>query len=307
MNTDNAVAATVSGAAAILAGLDPAFQHDQFLIGMKLAVADKRTISDAQGRPLLIVTSPSRLGRLVLGLLTAFLVFMLLESVGVVIVVSEIRLQGVGTVLGLVAAVALAAAMVALMVFQAILGRPHYRFLPAPATGKPLLRMQPETTLGFSTWYTLLDADKVSLGQLHTNHLANAMRTRWYAHVPDGTLKLVVEEDSKLPGFVRRPLRGGVGMVLMLLLLGAIGLVGYGHLGIAYLVLFGLFPLTHLVFRWLLPNCVYFKPDRQSIVGVLRRDHQAPAPRHLLDLSQNGDHYLDPRVALALAVVLFEQ
>src|SRR5580700_4463717 len=76
MNTDNAVAATVSGAAAILAGLDPAFQHDQFLIGMKLAVADKRTISDAQGRPLLIVTSPSRLGRLVLGLLTAFLVFM---------------------------------------------------------------------------------------------------------------------------------------------------------------------------------------------------------------------------------------
>jgi hypothetical protein len=250
MNTDKPLAATVSGAATIPARLDPAFQHDQFLIGMKLAVAVKRTISDAQGRPLLIVTSPSRVGRLVLGLLTAFLVFLLLESVGVMIVLIAIMPRGDGGVLGLVLVMVLASALVALMVFQAILGRPHYRFLPAPATGKALLRMQPGTTLGFSTWYTLLDADEANLGRLHTNHLANAIRTRWFADDPDGILKLVVEEDSKLPGLVRRPLRGGVGIVLMLLFLGGIALVGYGHfLGIAGYVLFALFLVVHSVFR----------------------------------------------------------
>jgi hypothetical protein len=141
MNTDRPLVATPPEPPRFPTGLDPIFQHDQFLIGLKLAVADKRTISDAQGRPLLIVTSPSRLGRLVLGLLTAVVVF----------------------------------------------------------------------------------------------------------------------------------------------------------------------PLAHLVFRWLLPNCVYFKPDRQTIVGVLRRDHQAPEGRHLLDLAQDRECDLDPRIALAFAVVLFEQ
>jgi hypothetical protein len=67
MSTDSPLIATASESSRFPTGLAPVFRHDQFLIGLKLAVADKRTISDAQGRPLLIVTSPSRLGRIVAG------------------------------------------------------------------------------------------------------------------------------------------------------------------------------------------------------------------------------------------------
>jgi hypothetical protein len=86
-----------------------------------------------------------------------------------------------------------------------------------------------------------------------------------------------------------------------------LALAGVGLWGAAYLTLVALFPLAHFVFRWLLPNCVYFKPDRKSVVGVLRRDHQAAHGRHLLDLAPDRERYLDPRIALAFAVVLFEQ
>jgi hypothetical protein len=293
-----------------VAGLDPVFQHDQFVINTKLAVADKRIISDSQGKPLLLVTSRSRLGRLVLGLLAAVAVFMVLDFVVVLLLIPAGELDFTSMVVLLVTLMLLCV-VVAIMVFFAILGRPHYRFLLADGTGPPFVRMQPHATLGFSTRYTVTDGQGVCLGRLRTNHITNGWRTRWYAEDASGTSPLVVEEQSAVPGFVRRPLRSGVGLVLLVLAVGGIllgiALIGHGGLGLFLLVLFWLLQAGTLFMRWMLPDYAFYKADRESVVAVLRDNQGQTGNGRLLDLASDQGHYLDRRLALALAVVLFEQ
>jgi hypothetical protein len=286
--------------------LDQAFQHQQFVIDIKLAVADKRTISDRQGKPLLLVTSSSRLGRLVLAVLGAVAVFMVLDFAVVLTMTTAGHLDTTSLVV-LVVTLLMTSAVAALMVFFAILGRPYYRFLLADGTGQPLVQMQPDATFGFSTRYTVLDGQGAFLGRLRTNYITNSWRTRWYAEDGDGNQMLVVEEDSALPGFVRRPLRSGMPLVLLLLALGGILLLGQGLFGLVFLVVFWLLPLGSLLLRRLLPDYVYYKPDRARVVGVLRHNRRVTGQGWLLNLESDQQHYLDRRLTLALAVVLFEQ
>jgi len=88
----------------------------------------------------------------VLAVLGAFLVFMLLDFVALLALV-EMNLLNVPDLV----VVMLGVAVVALMSFFAILGRPSYRFLPPTAKGPPLLRMEPDRTFVLSTSYAVID------------------------------------------------------------------------------------------------------------------------------------------------------
>jgi hypothetical protein len=272
------------------------FQHDRFQLSQPLAVSEQHLIKDERGKPLLVVKCPSRLGRLIAAVLLAFLtlaIFLFLSIVGL----AELH---VFDVIPIVMAT-LVAAVAALTVFVAILGRQTLSFFQQDVPGPPLLVLRPEP--GLTSTYALLDGQGNPLASLQSNYFLNAQRVRWYAYRPDGSLLTMAEEDSILPGFIRRPLRGGVSLLLFLVLFGGILLVGKGYLQIVLVVLSAFIPVWLIVYRWLLPNCVFLKPDLQTVLGTLnRRTKEKEGNR--LDLHQDGDHYLDRRIALALAVLL---
>jgi hypothetical protein len=272
------------------------FLRDRFRLNQPIAVSEKHLISDETGQPLLVVKCPSRLGRLIAAVLLACLTLMLLLFVGIV-GLAELRIFDV---IPMVMATLVAGAA-ALTVFVAVLGRQTLSFCRQGDPGPPLLVLRPEP--GLTGTYSLLDGEGTPLASLRTNYFLHAQRVRWHAYGPDHSLLAMVQEDSVLPGFIRRPMRGGVILLLYVVLFGAILLAGQGYLRIPLVVLAAFLPLWLAAYRWLLPNCVFFKPDLQTVLGTLNR-RTTEKEGNRLDLQQDCDHYLDRRIALALAVLL---
>jgi hypothetical protein len=287
-------------------------EGDRFLVEQKLSVGDKYVVGDEQGRPLVLVTSSSRLGSLVLATVVAGFAFVVACILGMFALIGIVgmfggaaALQRIDTIESL--SVVLCAGMVAGLIFLRFLPQPCYRFVPHEGDGGLLLELRPHRTLGLSSCYSVLDANGVCLADLVTNHLKNALRVRWYGYGPGRQPLVVVQDDARVPGFIRRPLQFTMTALLGFLILVGILIGLQGDLRIALLVLGGFAALFLVIYRWLQPNCLLLKPDTHGVIGVLDRKTHVEKQRNLLDLSPDPERYLDRRVALALAVLLYQK
>jgi hypothetical protein len=222
-------------------------------------------------------------GGVCLGFVT---LFVLMNAVGALITASCVWLNIEGELFdkllltGLVAG-AVVGTIPSLMVFRRVLGGRHFTFYAGERQDQPFLELRQSNTFRFTTVYTVYDRHRVCLAVLRADHAHHCpVRERWFAYRPDGTPWVVAEERWPVQ---KRP-------------------------SASHNIWRALFPGEERGVGGLPSRCTIFRPDRHSVVGELNRQprHLSPGPpgRYLLDLSPDSEHYLDRRVALAVAVLL---
>ncbi|MBI2931309.1 MAG: hypothetical protein HYY16_06630 [Planctomycetes bacterium] len=113
--------------------------------------------------------------------------------------------------------------------------------------------------------YTVKNATGTCLANLKKNYLYNFFRKRWYCFSPTGRLISVIKEDSLILSLLRR-------------FLGSL----YGILR---------------------TNFVFLKEDGEQIIGEFNRKFTL-LDRYVLDMSRDVENHLDPRLAVAIGVML---
>lgn len=155
-------------------------------------------------------------------------------------------------------------AMIAAII--ALIPKRHVYFYRDDTKKELLLQVDQDKKVAFFVaTYTVKDPAGTVLARLRKNYIYNILRKRWYCFTPKGELVSVIKEDSLLLSLLRR------------------------FLG----PFFGL----------LRTNFVIYKGDSEEIVGEFNRKFTL-LDRYVLDLTPDVEHYLDPRVALAIGVML---
>ena len=113
--------------------------------------------------------------------------------------------------------------------------------------------------------YTVCAPSGVVLAKLRKNYLYNIFRKRWQILTPQGGVISIVKEDSILLSLLRRVLGPAFGL--------------------------------------LRTNFVFFKGETEQPIGEFNRKFTL-LDRYVLDLSQDLESHIDPRIAVAAGVML---
>lgn len=142
----------------------------------------------------------------------------------------------------------------------------HVTFYRDSNKGEPLLQvLQDQKWAPLTLTYTVCQPDGSVLAKLSKNYIHNIFRKRWYIHAPDGSLWATAQEDSIILSLLRR------------------------FLGTFY----GL----------LRTNFIIQRADSEDVLGEFNRK-MTLLDRYVLDMTSDGSHQLDRRVAVALGVML---
>jgi hypothetical protein len=317
----------MSAKGAFMSAVDSKFQRDVFqLRPVILAVGETYHVLDEQGTLLLQVVSPNRIIRLVTTPILAVAVFLLVSfCLGMV---STTIAQRAGRDLftplflcGLILS-GLAGGLASIWLVLQLLARKAFRFSTEAEKDSPFLELRPRSQhLGLGTIYELWDSQTGLLATLRTNLVAHVLfRRYWLGAHPDGSFWFIARENTAVPRVLRQAMRTGVGLLLLAgiligLIAAIIGLITVAPTGSRLLIYLAiLVPLAMLylvvsvaafVLRKLLPDCSILGPDRQALLGTLKRQPCTGGP-NVLDMVADRERVLDRRVAVALGVLLAE-
>jgi uncharacterized protein YxjI len=158
------------------------------------------------------------------------------------------------------------AIVVAIWVGVALSVKRHVTFYRDDSMRETLLRVRQEQKFAFlRVRFTIETPDRRPLAMLSKNLLSNVFRRRWTCHAPNGGVLCVVLEDSIVLAIARRLLGPMLGLLR-----------------------------TNFVFFAGEPRREIARFDRKFTI----RDH------YVLDLSADEEGVLDPRIGLAIGVML---
>jgi hypothetical protein len=301
-------------------GCPTAFDRDHFILGAPLlSASEKHVVWDQEGRPLLFVDSPSRVGRLGLAVALAVGANFVTTCVLIMLTFASQRLLqidrktlGQAPLAWFVIALFLAG-ITAVVVFLAVLGSQRFVLRAGGSKGQPLAEIRPAGRSFFATRYTVCDADGAAVARLCVNHLYGLWRLRWRGYRADQSPWFYAAEESRIPRIVRGMARVATPALLILLML-LTGLLVYvaavvllhGQLHAAEIVLAAaamVFLVAAFVIRQLRgPNWLIVRADDGTMLGKLFR--QGSDRRDHLVLLPDREQYLDRRVAVAVAVLM---
>ena len=244
---------------------DPVFGRDVFLLRQKaLAISEKYFVNDEQGKVLLFVKRPARLFKGILALLASIALAMLVA----VLLFLAAALMGESVVGGIIATLTPLMMMATFFLATlALMPKRHVTFHAGMTESDPVvLAVVQNRRLEFPTrTFTIVDGTGTPLATLQKNVFTNLFRKKWLVRAASGRPLVWIKEDSVILSLLRR-------------LLGP---------------LFGL----------LRTNFVYMKVGSSRVLGEFKRKLTI-LDRYVLDLSADGERYLDRRVAIATAVML---
>jgi uncharacterized protein YxjI len=193
--TRPAPSAEAAPAAARAGGaIDPAFDHDRFLLRQPLiSLNAKYEVWDESGTPILFIERPAHLGRNLLATLAG------LGAGGVVFVAAmAITIALEGSDLGMLIAILgiLAAGFVAVLVGVALSQKRHVTFYRDATKTERLLAIQQDQKFTFLIQtFTIQDAQGGVLGIARKNWLSDILRKKWRVQSLDGQPLFEARED----------------------------------------------------------------------------------------------------------------
>jgi uncharacterized protein YxjI len=255
---------TVNTAPRKIAGGDPAFDRDKFLLRQKaMAINEKYYIWDEGGKQLLFVERPTHVLRNLFALLVG-----VGAAIGAFVVLAALaQAAGAGPTRDMLYAFVLIVSL-ATMLFVAVMLQPkrHVTFYRDDRKTERILEvLQDKKFQPIITTYTVRDPQTKVLARFRKNYLYNLFRKRWECRGPEGSIVAVAREDSIILSLLRR------------------------FLG----PFFGL----------LRTNFVIQRGTSDNVVGEFNRKFTL-LDRYVLDLSRDPRRQLDRRVMLALGVML---
>lgn len=250
------------------------FRRHKFLLKQKLwAIKEKYHVNDEEGNPILYVERPVYIMK---GCLAMFAGIGII-TVGIIaaVVLAE---QQKGDA-GMYAAIAVGglAALVGIAVIIALYPKRHTLFYADESKRDLLLEVKQDQKIAFiNFWYTLTDADGNVLARFRKNFLRGILRKWWFIHSADGELLFSVKEDSIILSLLRRTI-GSVADEIPLL-------------GLAMAAA-------------LRTNYVFTRHGDTRVIGEFNRKLTL-LDRYVLDMTDDPDHEIDRRVAVAMGVML---
>lgn len=300
--------------------IHPLFQRDEFRISGKV---DHYEILDEDGRHLMTVRLHSPVARAAAASTVSLLTAILVLGVSVAVTLVSVALLGIDrwpdaelytiVIAGLVFS-SLLSALVGLKVYTLVLGGQQWLFHPKDSDER-LLQIRQRRTLGLTSIYDVYSDDETHLAKLRSNFLYNCWHERWRISDTDDMTLAIVEEDSLMPRIIRITLRSILGIISFAATLFGLWLVFkvfttgdfFLREGIFILVALLLWQLIRLA-RRMNTNLFFKDSDEFTVLGEFNRcvDH-VDRPTNDLDISADKRSILDPRVALATAVMFDTQ
>jgi uncharacterized protein YxjI len=250
--------------ATAVAGGDPAFDRDTFLLRQQiLKISEKYDVCDEQGNKIVFVERPAHFLRNLGAVLAAFVI--LVGGIGLVAALTPdaTGTNAAGWIAPIAMIVILAAAIAAGVALSA---KRHVTFYRDQSKREKLLEvLQDKKFQPITMTYTVRDARARPLAKLGKNWLFNAIRKRWYVWSPSGQLLFLAKEDSVILSLLRR------------------------FLG----PLFGV----------LRTNFIFLPAGTEDVIGEFKRKFTI-LDRYVLDMTSDPQRLMDRRIALALGVML---
>lgn len=248
------------------ADLDPAFDHDRFLLRERvLTIAAKYEVLAGDGRPVLHVERPTYPVRTVLA-------YGLGAAAASVVMGGTTWLAGLGgEALGALALLVGYGLALAAFVVVSMSARPlrHVTVYRDDTRREVLLGVRQDQRLAvLSRSYTVVSPGGAVLARLRKHYVHNILRKRWYVETPGGQPVALAVEDSVVLSLLRRVL------------------------GSLFGVLRTNFVLIHAA-----------GPAEGTVFGEFNRKFTI-LDRYVLDLGGDPQRQVDRRVALALGVML---
>jgi uncharacterized protein YxjI len=251
--------------ATAVAGGDPAFDRDTFLLRQQLLkISEKYDVCDEQGNKIIFVERPAHFLRN----LGAVLAFVLLAFGGLAAIGAASDLPASASLLGAVITILgiLVIFVAAPTVGIVLSAKRHVTFYRDQSKREKLLDiLQDKKFQPVTMTYTVRDPRGRTLAKLGKNWLFNVIRKRWYVWGPDGTLLFLAKEDSIILSLLRR------------------------FLG----PLFGV----------LRTNFIFLPAGTEDVIGEFKRKFTI-LDRYVLDMTADARRIMDRRIAIALGVML---
>ena len=301
-------------------GIHPLFQRDVFRIS---GTGGNQKIFDEDGQHLMTVQLRSPVFRTAAATAASILTAISVLGISIVLILVGIELLGIehGPDAELYTVIAagmafscLLSALVGFKVHTLVLGGQQWLFHPEDSD-EPVLEIRQRRTLGPTSIYDVYSDEDNHLASLRRNFLYNCWRERWKIVYTDDMTSAIVEEDARMPRAIRITLRSLLGIMTLAGLLIGLWLVYKVFVAGGFFLLEGVFALVTLLLWpliWLTQRMntnMYFKDSNEfDVVGEFNRctDH-VDRPTNDLDLSADTQGLLDPRVALATAVMFDTQ
>lgn len=181
---------------------DPIFDRDTFLLRQKhLAINEKYTVWDEQGKPLLFIERPAHIFKNLLalagGLVAGGAIFSLLGFTYQVIPQS---IQAGYILFG-----AMFATLVIILVYVQLEQKRHVEFFRDESKIAKVLTVRQDKKFElFTATYTVMDATGGVLGTFRKNHLYDLLRKQWECRDRLGNLLFLAREDSIIKSLLRK-------------------------------------------------------------------------------------------------------
>ncbi len=253
-------------------GYHNAFARDRFLMKQKrIAISEKYYIFDEKQNPILFIERPAHFfrscGALVLGAL--LIVVGMGISVGVAMALGGPN-GGVQTPASVGAMLFgfLATFVVGFALIIWMYPKRHISVYTDDTKQELLLEVFQDRKLNILTAdFTVRDPVAGELGRCKKVYIYNLFRKRWYVYAPDGTLDLLVREDSLIMSLLRRLLPPAITIF---------------------------FARTNFIFQ---------KAGDDRTLGEFNRKFTL-FDQYVLDMSFDREHLIDRRMAIAVGVLL---
>lgn len=255
-----------SAVAVAVAEGDAVFGRDRFLLRQKaLALNEKYYVWDDNGQTLLFVERPAHHLRSLLALLGAIVTWLAVFTIGMLLLLQVYN--DFDDAVPFIVPLAVIAFIPTVVIGVALSPLRHVTFYRDDTRGERLLEIRQINKWQLpNAYYDLLDTDGNLLAKLKKNYLYNFIRRRWYISRPDGTMWVLAKEDSIVLSLLRRV-------------------------------------MPEIFAAFMRTNFIIVRPDDEQVIGEFNRK-LAILDRYVLDMSNDTDHCLDRRVALALGVLL---
>jgi uncharacterized protein YxjI len=253
--------------ATAVAGSDPAFDRDIFLLRQQmLKISEKYDVGDEQGNKVVFVERPAHFLRNFGAVLAAFGVVML--AVWLMGTVGDAAAPGspLRTALALVSLLLVFVGAPAVGIALSV--KRHVSFYRDESKRERLLEIRQDKKFQpIMATYTVRDARGRPIARFGKNILFNLFRKRWYVWAPGSNRRLLflAKEDSIILSLLRR------------------------FLG----PLFGI----------LRTNFIFLPAGTEDVIGEFKRKFTI-LDRYVLDMSADPQRLMDRRIALALGVML---